>query len=683
MRTYWADIPQRYNTECCFVCTLPTMQSVEMRWVAKDIYNLYINGKFVQYGPVRAAKGYARVEKINLDEYLTAPNNKIAIYVQSNATKALQLAEESPIFGVELIKDGQVVKTAKDFCCYEMTDKLQKVEKMSVQRGFVEVYCMEADRAKSTETFSGHSLKDVPCPSLLERCVNVSRNKHIVAEEYECGSVSIDNDKVWHNPFTNVLESGEGLFGYKRSECDCILSRELASFVYHKGDKGELKYRSFSFGKVYAGKFNLALTAKTDCTIWLVYDDILIDGKVQFNREQIIHGLKWSLLKGDYHLHSQEVYEAQYVTLIFEGEIDIDAVSLTCIENPNVKDFSGRCNDKDLAKIVQAATRSFAQNAYDIFTDCPSRERAGWLCDSYFMGEAEGFLTGNHKVEKNFLENYLLYQNNGYYPHDGIIPMCYPSEPRNANDYIPNWILWYVLQLERYLTRTGDNAFVSLCKKRVYDILEYFHIYENEYELLENLDGWVFIEWSKANDFTAGVNFPSNMLYAAAITAAGKMFQDGTLIAKAQRIKKRIIQLSYRNGLFADNAVRIEGELHTTKNISETCQTYACFFEIFTSEENPAYYERFWERFDAIQKPERVCPSNMFMGYIMRLMVLFREQHYTQLLKECKQAFLGMAEKTGTLWELFSEQASCNHGFGSIVAKLVVQAQEAIDCEKV
>ena len=38
--------------------------------------------------------------------------------------------------------------------------------------------------------------------------------------------------------------------------------------------------------------------------------------------------------------------------------------------------------DKDLKKIFDAAVQTYRQNTFTIYMDCPSRERAGWLCDS-------------------------------------------------------------------------------------------------------------------------------------------------------------------------------------------------------------------------------------------------------------------------------------------------------------
>lgn len=685
MRAYWANVKLEANKELCFSCFIKKLSKVKIRLIAKDIYNLYVNGKFVCYGPARAAKGYARVDEIYLDDYLTRENNEICVFVQSNYTNALNVAFEKPLFGAEILADETIIKTAADFTCREMTDRLRLTDRMCVQRGFTEVYKMQGDRFKTLENFPKLEICEVESPKLLERGVAFSKNERETFEKYEEGGVFYDENAVWQNPLTNVLDSADGLRAYKRADCECSLSKELPHFIL-SGEKkqsaskvsGEYRYEAFRLKRVRCGKFKIELSALSNADIWLVYDDILIDGKLKFNREQITHGLKWSLSAGEYTLYSQEVYSAKYVTLIIKGEVKIKDVCIICIENPEVSSFSYETGDRELNEIVNAAKHTFEQNAYDIFTDCPSRERAGWLCDSYFEAEAEYFFTGKNHVEKNFLQNYLLFKNE-IFEHDGIMPMCYPSEPKHTNDFLPNWILWYVLQLERYKIRTGDEETINLHKNRVYAALEYFSGFENEYGFLENLKGWVFVEWSKANDFIVGVNFPTNMLYFAAIAAAGRLYQDDSLVKKGEALKENIKDFAFNGELFCDNAVRNEnGKLVLTDNTSETCQNYACFFEIITADENPDYYNALITRFGSQTEPEKVYPSNMFIGYVLRLMILLREKRYELLLSECRKTFLKMAEKTETVWELFSENASCNHGFGSILAKLIIEAERGL-----
>ena len=121
----------------------------------------------------------------------------------------------------------------------------------------------------------------------------------------------------------------------------------------------------------------MKVKAKERVSIWLAYDDILIDSYVKFNREQIIHALKWELEPGEYLLYSGEVYTAQYVALVLHGDVTVEEVATLQVENPDTVKCTFACEDKGLESIVEAARHSFQHNGYDLLTDCPSRERAG------------------------------------------------------------------------------------------------------------------------------------------------------------------------------------------------------------------------------------------------------------------------------------------------------------------
>jgi alpha-L-rhamnosidase len=678
MQARWAENKFTKNTELCFTVTLGNLADAQLRFIAKDIYNLFINGEFVQYGPARAAKGYAREEKLLLDKYLTKEENVICIYVQYNDTKTLCFAWEKPVFASEITAGGKTVAQTDDFACYAMTDKLQKVERMSFQRGYVEVYQMQKDREPfDFSAFPKCKLIPVELPKLLPRNVSMAKHGLVKGELIERGGVAIDPTKAWANDFTRQLDTGKNLFSFTRAECECVLSKELLAFTFIPNRTEEkLRYEKYAFDRTYCGKFRIQITVNEKTSLWLAYDDILIDGQVKFNREQIIHGLKWELEKGEYLLYSNEVYTAKYLAFVIDGDAEIHGAEMVRVENPDAERLQFTCEDKTLQSIVDAARHSFEHNGYDLLTDCPSRERAGYLCDGFFAARAEKFFCGENLVEKNLLENYALFKNEKFV-HDGILPMCYPSEPSDENDYIPNWVLWYLLELEDYWLRTGDGAFVELHKSKVLAVLDYFQTKENEYGLLEDLDGWVFVEWSKANDFVDGVNFPSNMCYYSALKAAANLLGDGALYEKAERLKQTIIRLSYNGEFFVDNALREAGKLKLTSNVSETCQNYAAFFEIFTKAENPQFYDRLIGGLGCLQRethyPE-VHVANMFIGYVLRLSVLVRERAYEAVLAESKNRFADMARETGTIWELFQTNASCNHGFGAVLGQMLTCA---------
>lgn len=192
-------------------------------------------------------------------------------------------------------------------------------------------------------------------------------------------------------------------------------------------------------------------------------------------------------------------------------------------ENPDTAAYKYDFGDPDLNRIFRAAINTFAQNAVDVLTDCPSRERAGWLCDSYFSARTEALLTGDNLVEKSFLENYALCHQAPCLP-EGMIPMCYPADHFDGI-YIPNWSMWYILELRNYFNRTGDKRMREISKEKVLGLVEFFKKYENDYGLLENLESCVYVECSKCNDpeYTAGVNYPTNMLWASALEAAAEL----------------------------------------------------------------------------------------------------------------------------------------------------------------
>ena len=63
----------------------------------------------------------------------------------------------------------------------------------------------------------------------------------------------------------------------------------------------------------------------------------------------------------------------------------------------------------------------------------------------------------------------------------------------------------------------------------------------------------------------------------------------------------------------------------------------------------------------------------MFIGNYLRFLWLCRKGEYERVVAETLEYFDEMAKKTGTLWEHDSPKASCNHGFTSIAAAILLQ----------
>ena len=279
-------------------------------------------------------------------------------------------------------------------------------------------------------------------------------------------------------------------------------------------------------------------------------------------------------------------------------------------------------------------------------------------------------MTGKSVVERAFLENFLMNENEDV--PKGMLPMCYPSDHRN-HVYIPNWAMWYGIELRDYYERTGDRELVEKAKEKIYALSGFFRGFENAKGLLQKLESWVFVEWSHSNDLVQDINYPTNMLYVKFKRSIGELYNDGKLILEADRLSETIRNESYRDGWFCDNSVLKEnGEAVLSGEITETCQYYAFFTGVATIDRYPDLWNRLLNGFGPKRKKHNEYPeiafSNAFIGNYLRLELLFTSGNYDKLKEEIKDYFGFMAEKTGTLWENDSDVASCNHGFASYTA---------------
>ncbi len=174
----------------------------------------------------------------------------------------------------------------------------------------------------------------------------------------------------------------------------------------------------------------------------------------------------YELQPGSYELESFEPYTLRYLKLIvLEGDCEVQNLYLREYAGAGVWQAHFAASDERLNRLFAAGRETFRQNALDIFMDCPSRERAGWLCDSFFTARVAKDLCGDTRIEKNFFENFLLPPKFAYLP-DGMLPMCYPAD-HNDGVFIPNWALWFVVELEEYLARSGDRETVDALRPRV------------------------------------------------------------------------------------------------------------------------------------------------------------------------------------------------------------------------
>ncbi len=598
-----------------------------IRIAASSNYRLRINGRFVAHGPCVAAHGFYRVDCYDVQKFLHRGCNIIAIEVAGYNEKSYYLLDQPSFLQAELEVDGKIVAaTGDELLAYELGQRKADVPRLSFQRPSIEHYTFAPDHKEWATSLTWRGVEPVE--------LTVQEHKNLIKRRVPYPDYTVHE--------ATVMGDNPNIF----------------------------KFRCNSTGFV-----GLELTVSEPTRLKLMFDELRnADGSVG-RHAQFDGRMFYDLQPGNYRVESFEPYTMQYLEVItLEGACSVNRVYMRDYCNSDVARARFESDNEVLNRLFEAARETYRQNALDIFMDCPSRERAGWLCDSYFTARAAFDLSGNTRLEHNFIENYLLPDEFGDIDK-GMLPMCYPADHWNHN-YIPNWAMWFVLQLEEYLYRSGDRATIDQARSRVYDLVDYFKPYLNSDGLLEKLPKWIFVEWSAANRFVQDVNYPTNMLYAAMLDVVARLYDDPSLAAQAEAVREVIRRESFDGEFFVDNAVRnADGQLIPTDNHTETCQYYAFYLGVATPESHPALWRRMRDEFGPARKEHNPYPdvpfSNAFIGNYLRLELLSREGLSQQILDESIAEYTKMVELTGTLWEHLSPTASCNHGFASHLAHVL------------
>ena len=597
---------------------------------------------------------------------------------------------DQPSFLTEEIWQGNEVISytgGESITIHDFKNRVQKVQRYSFQRAFIDAYQYEDENkcmyhmnesAQSLckieiQTDKRYIYRDVEMPG-FETLEPVSVIKK--------GTAYYEKEKTEIIPEEYFFKIKQDLKGYAREKTEIHVSEEAQKIQLQETEYSvnAIAIRQLPLSDEYAiyelpynatGFFDIRLEVREKSRIFVMFDEILSNGSVDFLRMNSCNCFVYRMNAGKYRLMNFAPYTMKYLQIVVLGECIVEQIQFKEYKNSSVLKRIHLPQDTELALIYDAALESFRANALDLFMDCPSRERGGWLCDSYFISSVEYVLTGKNVIEKAFLENFILNKEFRHIP-EGMIPMCYPADHNNGN-FIPQWAMWYVLEIEKYVYGNQDFELAERSKNLIYSLLKYFESFENENGMLENLQGWNFIEWSRANDpdLVNGVNFPTNMLYMRMLKCVSALYKDLILERKADRLRKNIRKRSFNGMFYTDNEHRDKNQLVNPGICTEVCQYYAFFTGVATVKEDSELWKIMKNKFGPIRStindyPE-IAGTNVFIGKYLRIELLYRQGLFEEVIKEIKEVFLGMAKETGTLWEHTLPTASCNHGFASYV----------------
>lgn len=661
----------------------------QVRITASTLYRVFVNGAFVGHGPARGPHGYFRVDAWDIASLVRKGENIIAIEVAGYNANSYYVLDQPSFVQAEVLLGNQVVCATgagdQPFEGFPIPERVQKVQRYSFQRPFVEAYVLKPEydawRSNASVAVPVAPLAEVPAKGLLSRGVpypafEVQPVVQILSSgAFEQG----EPEKCFRD--RSLVNISEKLKGYPENELDLVVSDLLCAVKNTRleaekkglGAEAQLtlargQFQVLDLGTNLSGFPRMKVSCSEPTRLIATFDETESELDVNWRRLGCVNALLFDLDTGEYVLEGFEPHTMRYIKLMaLSGACTVSSVGLRRYEHPGAARAEFRCSDDQLNRIFEAGRTTFAQNAVDIFMDCPHRERAGWLCDSYFTARSALSLTGKVDVEHNFIQNFLLPERFEHLP-EGMLPMCYPADHYDGV-FIPNWSLWFVMELGEYAFRGDTDGLIEAMRPKIEALFGYFEKFENESGLLEKLESWVFVEWSAANNFVQEINYPSSMLYAGALETAATLYGVPVWKEKADAIRQAIREQALKGPFFVDNANRVEGKVTPTDNMTEVCQYFAFYFGVATPETDTELWRILLDEFGPNRQEQglykEVHPANSFIGNMLRFELLSRAGRAEQTLHEMVDYLMYMVERTGTLWENQQDHASLNHGFAS------------------
>lgn len=698
----WGEgLTWEYNQVLGFRADVEAPKPVRMKiaLAARTYYRLYVNGEIVANGPARTAKGFCRV-----DEFIMPALGRMQLAIEVIAIdKPLKYSNDNTMepgllaaeisFEEENGRWKTAAATGED--CFGYTELLYRIsmaELMSHSRGIVEYYRLEENSFSwITGDYSGFK-KPVPLKEkvgFLERrspyptyrpipFQRIQKVKNMEACDRIRGGIVYELAQSFNPDWYRLLKEED------RFIAQLLEEREVPfAGSWHKNISGEEKKICvsdchgaaafvFSIPKSELGFIHFKIKTEADMVIDVVNSD-------HTDKEGVVRGntyaVRYELKRGSYCLTTFEPKLTRYIKLIIRscGKVFFSYPQLWDYSYPEEESCMFECSDGELNLIYEGAKRTLRLNTLDIFMDCPQRERGGWLCDSQFTSQAAWQLLGDLRVEKDFIENFMLTNPEDYL--DAFFPEVYPGvNYQEKSPGIQSWSFWLLTELWDYYWRSADRKFIDSCFGRVEKLLDAVMNHVGESGLFEGFDT-LFVDWSLSNEKFSlyPISIPVNCLIVHAFELMGELYHVERWTAIAQKVRKRIEGVRPVMGLDSDGYSFENGRFIKNGCLTEAGLALELWSGFRTGD--PAYVRPFTEEMGTcprLRPNPNIGRANLFIGLMIRFDVLAKLGKTDTLVKELKDVYLPeLLHGAGTLYENINAFSGC-HGFNGMAGALIV-----------
>ena len=656
---------------------------VVLDFSAASIARVKVNGSFAAYGPARPPKGFARWDRWDLTRFARKGGNRITIEVAGYNVGTFYLQKLPPFLDARLSVAGKtVVETfarpgPSAFVARRRLDRWQRVTRIGYQRGPCDAWKLPESRGEPLRLARTESLprlaRGVPYPVFkIDESFRPKRRETIERRE--------DGVKYVDRAITSIArETGYDGFPDGTYEVDLLRERQRYAVVGERQLAPAARYRIASdTAVVFEGKVNTT-------GFWGFRFDCRRPGRVIVTCDECEgrpqdYWINFSVdftEPGTYAFETFEPYVAKVVRIYAvdaEGDV-IGAPWVREYKNPEPFGATFRSSDPLLDRVFTAAQESLAQNTLDTLTDCPGRERGGWLCDSTFTGEASSYVDAKASVEKVFFEDWARAVELPEAEAPAMLPPLYPADTA-ARYTIRNWPVWLVVHAAQYARRTGDRMWIDALKPRLLPLADYLMSKYRDPKTGYATFGGIVAYPNATSAPQGSPNFAVNMLWAQALGDLGEFFGRADFAAEAQRLRGRIAAEAWNGTWFQASAKK--------DDVTEALQTYAFYFGFATPQSHPELWRRYVDELGPARTVDgargesglwrhgkAVRYTDIFPAGPIRLQLLSRAGETQAFFRDAKGYFGHMAETTGTLWEYCASSGSLCHGFPTLVLPLI------------
>lgn len=567
--------------------------SAVLRITCSGHYLLWVNGTDVARGPERSEPWRKRYDVIDISPHLRPGENVLAVQLIHYGYRTAHSPASPPGFWCQLDGDGLALGSdeawrlsidpayARDTMrrngCYGLidifdgrqdepwTDPAYDESAWSPARAIV-VRNGSRDRSGPRVTPWVDMLpRRVPqAREARIRPVAVTRLAEVENQEYAgsgmMGARIIGNlathllQDVPAEPEFTGIENAEALVGEDQGRGPAIITQP--SPLDRRAVQQRCATLILDFGREITAYGWLDVEGNAGAEIDVAYGERLIGGRVQPVLQNTAYADRYILREGR---QRHQVYDwkgYRYVQLTFRNlhrPLLLHEVGATFTSYPVQPRGAFQCSDPMLGRIWQAGAYTQQLCTHDALMDCPWREQQQWLGDGRVQLLVVQNAFGDRHMPRKFLEQFA----EGQLP-SGMIPCVTPG----TENYIVDYALWWVQGLVDVLLFDGDEEATAALYPTLVRLLEWFEAYRNADGLLEDVEGWIFIDW--ANIGFDGVCAPlvatEYIALGAAVEIAERLGYDreaGRWRATAERIAARFHETFWdaERALYVDNIV--------------------------------------------------------------------------------------------------------------------------------